>query len=152
VFAFTWLSLRGHDVNATEKILLVATSLALGAASYYLVEQPVRKRRDLWTERRLVTTATIVFCSLLAFTTTAFLNNGFPRRMPEYLLAAEEARRNGTPRDECSRNANPSKAAETYCSLWGENVSKIIGDLVGDSFANQYLEPIALRSPTECMG
>src|SRR6478735_6948601 len=50
VFAFTWLSLRGDDVNATEKILLVATSLVLSAASYYLVEQPVRKRRDLWTE------------------------------------------------------------------------------------------------------
>ena len=145
VFAFTWLSLRGHNVNATEKILLVATSLVLGAASYYLVEQPVRKRRDLWTERRLVTTATIVFCSLLAFATTAFLNNGFPERLPEYLLAAEEARRNGTPRDECFRNANSVKrAAETYCSFGSENVvGKSSAILWGDSFANQYLEPIS---------
>jgi len=34
--------------------------------------QPIRKRRDFWTERRLVSSGTIVFCSLLAFTATAF--------------------------------------------------------------------------------
>jgi peptidoglycan/LPS O-acetylase OafA/YrhL len=145
VFALSWLSFRGYEVNTAEKILMVVASLALGAASYYLVEQPVRKRRDYWTERRLVTSATVVFCALLAFTTTAFLNHGFPKRLPEYLLAAEEARRNGTPRDECFRNSNSVKrAAEAYCSFGSEGVAgKPSAILWGDSFANQYLEPIS---------
>ena len=65
-----------------------------------------------------------VFCCLLAFTTTALLNNGFPRKLPEYLLAAEEARRNGTPRDECFRNSNSVKrAAEAYFSFGSEDAA-----------------------------
>lgn len=46
VFALTWLSFRGYEVNAAEKIMMVVASLGLGVASYCLVEQPVRKRRD----------------------------------------------------------------------------------------------------------
>jgi peptidoglycan/LPS O-acetylase OafA/YrhL len=145
VFALTWLSFRGYEVNAAEKIMMVVVSLALGAASYHLVEQPIRKRCDYWTARRLVTSASIVFCVLLAFTTTAFLNQGFPKRLPKYLLAAEEARRNGTPRDECFRNSNSVKrAAETYCSFGsGDVAGRPTAILWGDSFANQYLEPIS---------
>src|SRR4029077_991265 len=145
VFALAWLSFRGYEVNTTEKISMVVASLGLGAASYHLVEQPVRRRRDYWTERRLVTSATVVFCALLAFTTTAFLNHGFPKRLPEYLLAAEEARRNGTPRDECFRNSNSVKrAAEAYCSFGSEGVAgKPSAILWGDSFAKHYLEPIS---------
>ena len=145
VFALSWLSFRGYDVNAREKMLMVIASVLLGAASYYVIEQPIRKRRDFWTERRLVSSATIVFCSLLAFTATAFLNNGFPRRLPEYLLAAEEARRNDTPRDECFRNSNSVKrSAETYCRFGSEGVAgHPTAILWGDSFANQYLVPIS---------
>ncbi|MFG3598130.1 acyltransferase family protein [Bradyrhizobium sp. RDI18] len=145
VFALSWLSFRGYDVNAREKMLMLAASILLGAASYYLVEQPVRKRRDFWTERRLVSSASIAFCLLIAFTATAFLNNGFPMRLPEYLLAAEEARRNGTPRDECFRNSNSAKqVAETYCRFGSEGVAgRPTAILWGDSFANQYLVPIS---------
>jgi hypothetical protein len=145
VFALSWISFRGYDVNAREKMLMVAASVMLGAASYYVVEQPIRKRRDFWTERCLVSSATIVFCSLLAFTATTFLNNGFPWRLPEYLLAAEEARRNGTPRDECFRNSNSVKrAAETYCRFGSEAVAgHPTAILWGDSFADQYLVPVS---------
>jgi len=145
VFALTWLAFHGYEVNAAQKLVMIAASFLLGAASYYLVEQPVRKRRNFWTERRLLTSATAVFFLMLGFTAIAFLNHGFPNRLPAYLLAAEEARRTNTPRDECFRNSNSVKrAAETYCSFGGEEVAgKPTAILWGDSFANQYLEPIS---------
>jgi hypothetical protein len=65
--------------------------------------------------------------------------------MPEYLLAAEEARRDGTARDECFRNSNSiKKSAEPYCSF-GDQASAASPSIVlwGDSLANQYLEPIS---------
>ena len=75
----------------------------------------------------------------------AFLNKGFPGRLPEYLLPAELARRTSTPRDECFRNANSTKkATETYCSFGSEQAAgRRSAILWGDSFANQYLEPIS---------
>ena len=51
VFALSWLSVRGYGVSATQKILMVLASLALGAASYRYIEQPVRIRRDFWTHQ-----------------------------------------------------------------------------------------------------
>jgi hypothetical protein len=124
---------------------MVLASLALGAVSYRYVEQPVRMRRDIWTPRQLMASSGVVFSLLLGFTALAFLNNGFPNRLPEYLLPAELARRTDTPRDECFRNSNSiKKATETYCSFGGEEVAgKPSAILWGDSFANQYLEPIS---------
>ncbi|WLA68145.1 SGNH hydrolase domain-containing protein [Bradyrhizobium diazoefficiens] len=82
---------------------------------------------------------------MLGFIALAFLTNGFPNRLPDYLLPAELARRTNTPRDECFRNANSTKkAAETYCSFGSAEVAgKPSVMLWGDSFANQYLEPIS---------
>ena len=75
----------------------------------------------------------------------AFLNHGFPGRLPDYLLPAELARRTNTPRDECFRNANSTKKAiETYCSFGSAKAAgRPSAILWGDSFANQYLEPIS---------
>jgi peptidoglycan/LPS O-acetylase OafA/YrhL len=145
VFALNWLSLRGYRVDATSRALMVLASLALAAVSYRYVEQPVRLRRDFWMPRRLVASSVAVFSLLLGFTILAFLNNGFPNRLPAYLLPAELARRTATPRDECFRNSNSiKKANETYCSFGSEEAAgKPSAMLWGDSFANQYLEPIS---------
>ena len=79
------------------------------------------------------------------FVSLAFLNHGFPGRLPEYLLPAELARRTNTPRDECFRNANSTKkTTETYCSFGSAQAAgRPSAILWGDSFANQYLEPIS---------
>ena len=145
VFALTWLSARGYTVDARQQILMVLASLAFGAASYRYVEQPVRMRRDFWTFHRMLASSCALFCVLLGFTALAVLNNGFPSRLPEYLLSAELARKTGTPRDECFRNSNSvKKATETYCNFGSEEVAgKPVAILWGDSFANQYLEPIS---------
>lgn len=145
VFVLGWLSLHGEDVTATHKVLTMALTVVLSAASYYCVEQPVRARRDFWTPRRMLVGSGAVFASLAAFIAVAFLEHGFPNRLPEYLLPAELARRTDTPRDECFRNANSAKqASETYCSFGGEEIAgRPSAILWGDSFANQYLEPIS---------
>lgn len=145
VFALSWLSLRGYSVDATQKMLMALGTLAISIASYRYVEQPIRMRRGFWTPRRLLTGSGATFALFLGFIALAFLTNGFPRRLPDYLLPAEMARRTDTPRDDCFRNSNSTKkATETYCSFGSEEVTgKPSAILWGDSFANQYLEPIS---------
>jgi peptidoglycan/LPS O-acetylase OafA/YrhL len=145
VFALSWLSAHGYEVGGAQKIVLVLASLVLGALSYRYVEQPVRTQRDVWTPRRLVTISAVSFAVLSGFVSLAFLNHGFPGRLPNYLLPAELARRTNTPRDECFRNANSiKKVAETYCSFGSAQAAgKPTAILWGDSFANQYLEPVS---------
>jgi hypothetical protein len=60
-------------------------------------------------------------------------------------LPAELARRTSTPRDECLRNANSTKkTTETYCRFGSEQASgRPSAILWGDSYVNQYLEPIS---------
>jgi peptidoglycan/LPS O-acetylase OafA/YrhL len=145
VFALSWLSLRGYGVGATQKISMVLASLALGAVSYRYVEQPVRLRRDLWTPRRLLVSYGGGLALSFGFVALAFLNRGFPDRLPQYMQPAELARRTSTPRDECFRDANSNKkATETYCSFGSAEVAaRPSAILWGDSYANQYLDPIS---------
>ena len=145
VFALSWLSVRGYGVDATQKTLMVLVSLALGAISYRYVEQPFRIRRDFWTPRRLLGSSAVSFALLAGFVSLTFLNKGFPGRLPEYLLPAELARRTSTPRDECFRNANSTKkATETHCRFGSEQAAdRPSAILWGDSFANQYLDPVS---------
>ncbi|MGY4433151.1 peptidoglycan/LPS O-acetylase OafA/YrhL [Bradyrhizobium sp. F1.13.1] len=144
VFVLSWASFHGHSITFTAKLLIAAVSIALGAASYVLVEQPARRRRDILPDWRLMATATASFSALLAFTVAAFMTHGFPSRLPEYIAAAEEARRTDTPRDECFRNANSIKqGAEPYCEFGSRAPEAKKAILWGDSFANQYLEPIS---------
>ena len=102
-------------------------------------------QRDFWTPRRLLGGSAVAFALLAGFVSLAFLNQGFPGRLPEYLLPAELARRTNTPRDECFRNANSTKkATETYCSFGSEQAAgRPSAILWGDLFANQYLEPVS---------
>lgn len=140
----TWLSFRGYSVTFAAKMLIASASIGVGATSYVLVEQTTRRSRDALSNSRLMGIATASFCLLLAFTVTAFSSHGFPSRLPEYLAAAEEARRTDTPRDECFRNANSMKrAAESYCEFGSQAPGAKRAILWGDSFANQYLEPIS---------
>jgi peptidoglycan/LPS O-acetylase OafA/YrhL len=145
VFALSWLSVRGYGVGPTQKTLMVLVSLAIGAISYRYVEQPFRIRRDFWTPRRLLAGSVASFALLAVFVSVTFFNKGFPGRLPEYLLPAELARRTSTPRDECFRDANSTKkAAEVYCSFGSEQAAQGASAILwGDSFANQYLEPVS---------
>jgi peptidoglycan/LPS O-acetylase OafA/YrhL len=145
VFAVSWLSLRGENVSATQKVLMMVLTVAVSAASYHCVEQPFRMRRDFWTLRRMLASSSAAFALLVGFVAIAFLNDGIPSRLPEYLLPAELARKTNTPRDECFRNANSTKkATETYCGFGADEIAgRSSAILWGDSFANQYLEPVS---------
>lgn len=142
VFALGWMSLRGYEFGATAKALIVGASVIAGALSYYAIEQPVRSNKTLWTNLKLVRTSVYVFAACAILTILAFVNDGFPSRLPDYIRPAELARRTGTPRGECFRDQNSEKKAPaTYCSF-GDTASRPSMLLWGDSFANQYLEPI----------
>src|SRR5215216_867407 len=133
------------DLSLALAGLGLCPGLAFGAISYRFVEQPFRIRRDFWTPRRLLGGSAVAFALLAGFVSLTFLNKGFPGRLPEYLLPAELARRTSTPRDECFRDVNSTKRAiETYCSFGSAQAAgKPTAILWGDSFANQYLEPVS---------
>ena len=144
VFALGWLSLRGYSVGIGQKAAIAIASVALGYASYHWIEQPVRLNRKFWTPRLLVKSASVLFAAGAVFVGAAFLNDGFPSRLPDYLRPAELARRMNTPRDECFRNSNSvKKTSGDYCDFGkaSDATSSLI--LWGDSFANQYLEPVS---------
>jgi peptidoglycan/LPS O-acetylase OafA/YrhL len=144
VFAVGWLSLRGYDVTLLVKASVTLASLALGFISYRFIEQPVRVRREIWTPRRMATASGVTIGLFAGFAGLTFLNDGFPDRMPAYLQQAFLARQTDTPRDECFRNSNSVKSARgDYCSFGADRAGKPTAILWGDSFANQYLEPIS---------
>jgi peptidoglycan/LPS O-acetylase OafA/YrhL len=145
VFAIGWLSLHDYPVRIEHKVALAVFSIALGAASYRWIEQPVRLHKNVWTPRILLRGSTVLFSACAALVGLTFLNNGFPSRLPEYLQPAELARRMNTPRDECFRNSRSVKSAsETYCSFGRAAAGSTPAMMLwGDSFANQYLEPIS---------
>jgi peptidoglycan/LPS O-acetylase OafA/YrhL len=143
VCALIWASLRGYSMDAGLQAILVFASLVIGAMSYRLIEQPFRTRKEIWTPQRMMRSSVGVFVLFLTFTIAAFVTTGFPSRLPDYLQGAELARKTNTPRDECFRNSNSEKkASETYCSF-GSADAKTSALLWGDSFANQYLDPIS---------
>lgn len=145
VCAFAWISIRGYSLDASAKALIVLSSILLGAVSYLYVEQPFKLRKDIWTARRLMWSSVAVFFLFLSFTIAGVATTGFPSRLPEYLQGAELARKTDTPRDECFRSSNSTKkASETYCSFGRvETEARATAILWGDSFANQYLQPIS---------
>jgi SGNH domain (fused to AT3 domains) len=144
VFAVGWLSARGYDVPLSVKAWVTLASLALGFISYRFIEQPVRVRREIWTLRGMATASGVTIGLFAGFAGLTFLNGGFPNRMPAYLQQALLARQTDTPRDDCFRNSNSVKnASGDYCSFGAEPTGKPTVILWGDSFANQYLDPIS---------
>ena len=154
VFALSWLSVRGYGVGATQKMLMV---LALARARRALLPLCRATRQNSHAisgrPRRLLAGSGVSFAVLAGFVSLAFLNHGFPGRLPEYLLPAELARRTSTPRDECFRNANSTKkATETYCSFGSEQAA---GKAVRDPVGRFVCQPVSRtdflrrRSPTD---
>ncbi|MCC8968186.1 acyltransferase [Bradyrhizobium sp. Pear76] len=145
VLAGGWLTLHGYAADAAAKALMVVATIGISAFSYRYVEQPIRIRRDLWTDNRLLAGSGAVFASFLAFTIAGIVTTGFPGRLPSYLQAAELARKTDTPRDECFRNSNSVKrASEIYCRFGGgKGAGEPAVILWGDSFANQFLDPLS---------
>jgi len=145
VFALSWLGLRGYSILLPQKLMMVLATVALSIVSYRYVEQPFRMRRDFWTPRKMLLSSGALVACLLGFVALAAITEGFPRRMPEYVWPADEARRMNTPRDDCFRNSNSvKKAPEEYCGFGAAETAGGPSVLLwGDSFANQYLEPIS---------
>ena len=146
VFALSWLAVRGYERRQRAKDVDGAgsrwrsarfpTAMSNNPSEFAGISG---RRAGCW---RLPPPRSPLFAG---FVSLAFLNHGFPGRLPEYLLPAELARRTNTPRDECFRNANSTKkTTETYCSFGSaQAVGRVSAILWGDSFANQYLEPIS---------
>jgi hypothetical protein len=87
----------------------------------------------------------VAFALLAGFVSLTFLHKGFPGRLPEYLLPPslrEEPARHGTSASET--RTPPRRRQETYCSFGSEQgAQRPSAILWGDSFANQYLDPLS---------
>ncbi len=147
VLVLGWYALHGAEVGYGTKAAVIVSSVAIGATSYSFIEQPFRAS-SFWTTTPLLKLSTVIFSVLAVLTIAGYWDNGFPWRFPDYIQAAEAARRIDTPRGECFRNKNSTKPSpETYCSFGdlSQGPSLI---LWGDSFANQFLEPLSASATT----
>jgi hypothetical protein len=81
VFAFSriWLD----QLSTGNKIVLIAISFALAAATYTIVEQPFRKS-NLISRKSLYLSCGVVFLSLIAFLGLVFAGNLMPRRFAAF--------------------------------------------------------------------
>lgn len=146
VFGLQLCSRHAVEIGPMQTAAAIALSLIVGACSYTCVEQPFRVHRRLWTSHRLAAGAAATTLAVTLYVAGGFVTGGFSGRMPTYVLAAEAARNTNTPRDECFRNSNSEKRlSETYCRFGAAGVAPSM-ILWGDSFANQYLEPISIAA------
>ncbi|WP_319796847.1 acyltransferase family protein [Nitrobacter sp.] len=148
VLVLGWCELHGTEVSHETKAMVIVSSLAMGAASYSFIEQPFRANSAFWTTAPLLKLSMAISTVLTVLTIAGYRDNGFPWRFPDYIQAAEAARRIDTPRGECFRNKNSTKpSAEPYCSF-GDLDQRPSLVLWGDSFANQFLEPLSVSATT----
>ena len=126
-----------------EIFLLMGTSLLCAMASYHWVEKPTRRPGSFWSAKRIVIGAALGAALSLIFGLFVVAEHGVPARLPTYVQRASQAIFLKTPRDECFRLGDSTKAAKVpFCDFGANNAPTTSVLLWGDSHANQYLSAI----------
>ena len=144
VFAKQYALTLERELSVFELAGLLLLSLLLAALSWRFVELPVRSRHGWWTERRVWVGLACVMVLLLGITLPIIATKGAPQRLPDYVQRASVAVFLNTPRDECFRRSDSTKAApEQFCSFGQSGGAAPSLVLWGDSHANQYLTAVS---------
>lgn len=107
-----------RDPNPAETYALIAATLVLSIATYFLVEQPFRKKQIMAGRRRLFAAAAIALMAMGGFGAAAEKSHGFPQRMNDQALRYEEMTGNRDPRDDACMNLPADKIrAGQACSF-----------------------------------
>ena len=70
-----------RDLMETERLIAIGVALLLSTLTYFLVEQPFRRKRALVTRRKLFTTSFALLVVIFALGSAAKATGGFPARL-----------------------------------------------------------------------
>lgn len=147
VFANYWFP---DQLGLTEKLLLLLAGFIMGFISWLLVEEPLRKKKILKTNKPLFATA--IACTLLIVISAQQIrvNEGYAQRLPEKAQQYEAARHRNKTEKRCETLTASDLQADKVCRLgsatngtppqivsWGDSHSGALLPLFED-FANEH--------------
>jgi peptidoglycan/LPS O-acetylase OafA/YrhL len=149
-----WRLTHTMELAAVETVLLVGASIAAGAASYYLIEQPVLRRYRGDPRAR-----GIALVGLAGVAATVLVSWGVARFGPEAIPLDPAIRRvaawdaySGTPEQiaqfregTCFASGENARFDYDACLKLSDSKRNVV--LLGDSHAAQYWRPLATRFP-----
>ncbi len=124
------------ELNPQTTYSLLAMALLLSILSWRFVEQPVRRRRDIFTTTRLFRAAGVMMIALIVVGLSFDASEGLPERLPENvlnILAAAEDKPNR--QRDCEGQAPEHLNLQQLCGL-GSPSDEPSYLLWGDSHAN----------------
>lgn len=127
VFAFA--RIHNSSPSNVEKIGWIALSLILAALTYYLVEQPFRRK---FSSRTSISSLILITIALIVIMSTIIRENGYPNRLPQILSDNFNQRPWTEMVDEQGRQCFGDYGKEDFCNKSGTNATQTIM-LVGDS-------------------
>jgi peptidoglycan/LPS O-acetylase OafA/YrhL len=133
-------------LNAAETASLILLSVALAWLSYRFVEQPFRRRKSLFTGRRLFAMAGSAMAVSIVLGTAVVAGNGFPQRYPadvRTLLAGANDRERR--RVHCF-NLTPDQVRGGRLCRIGDPSAKVDFIFWGDSHADALMPAIDLAA------
>ena len=149
-----WRLTHSMTLRPAETVGLVAASLAAGALSHYLIEQPVlrRYRSDPRAKR-------IALAGLVGVLATALVSLGVARFGPEWIRLSPDVRRvaawdayPGSPEQiaqfregTCFASGQNGRFDHDYCLKLSDTKRNVV--LLGDSHAAHYWRPLQQRFP-----
>ena len=116
---------------ANDKFVILALTLLMASASYFLIEKPFRHNKKFKIQYIFV-----IFMILMCVIIAGIFNNGYPSRSPEIILNSKQK----LFKDEfinygCNDDPNPFN-----CSIQGRSANNVY--LVGDSHAGSLAFPL----------
>lgn len=126
-----------RPAESWEIIPLVAGIWVVSAASYHLIEQPIRKARPM--NSQLVMAAGVATVMIgITFGIVTHVSRGFPGRLPTDVIAIANAMEDTNPRRlACDRKTPSAIALDDICQFGAGNRLPdwaLIGDSFGDAF------------------
>jgi len=140
IFAFARI-MSINELDQKIYILLIAITFILATLSYFLVEQPFRKKQKV-SYKTFITVFVTITLLLLAYISSSVISDGFKSRHSKALLANTFERHPTPEKDVCNKNYILPGVANVDICEFGAEASKSTLVLLGDSHATMLLKPL----------
>lgn len=112
----------GERLPLSYRIGLIALAVGLSFATYYLVEQPARRRTPVVSRRTVIGTGLAVMAVVAVLAQGVIETRGLPQRLSPELVAFEQAAANSKVRPVC-QDPKEGSASAPGCEIGAANVA-----------------------------
>lgn len=144
LLVFAGFALSGAALTTAQAAAVVVASLVIATLSWALIEEPVRRRTDLFMRRRLFVGAAVATAACAAFALGVERSGGWPARVSPMVRTLDRARTDSSPdRERCHANSDRPIAFVDKCiyaarrdqppsmAIWGDSFAAEIGYELG---------------------